>query len=113
MRSMRRRFIIPKAVADIGLQFRLIFLHARDAKTGLLRHGWDESRKERWADKATGQSAEAWARAMGWMMMALVDTLDYLPEESSERRELLAQHWGGMRRRWRGIGMRNLDCGGG
>jgi unsaturated rhamnogalacturonyl hydrolase len=28
---------------------------------------------------------------MGWMMMALVDTLGYLPEGSAERRELLAQ----------------------
>jgi unsaturated rhamnogalacturonyl hydrolase len=81
----------PEAVADIGLQFRLMDEHARDAKTGLLRHGWDESRKERWADKGTGQSAEAWARAMGWMMMALVDTLDYLPEGSAERKELVAQ----------------------
>jgi unsaturated rhamnogalacturonyl hydrolase len=80
-----------EAVADIGLQFRLIDEHARDAKTGLLRHGWDESRQQRWADKETGQSAEAWARAMGWMMMALVDTLDYLPEGSAERKELLAQ----------------------
>jgi unsaturated rhamnogalacturonyl hydrolase len=81
----------PEAVSDIGLQFRLIDEHARDAKTGLLRHGWDESRQQRWADKETGQSPEAWARAMGWMMMALVDTLDYLPEGSAERRELLTQ----------------------
>jgi unsaturated rhamnogalacturonyl hydrolase len=81
----------PEAVTDIGLQFRLIDAHTRDAKTGLLRHGWDESRQQRWADKETGQSPEAWARAMGWMMMALVDTLDYLPEGSAERKELLAQ----------------------
>jgi unsaturated rhamnogalacturonyl hydrolase len=81
----------PEAVADIGLQFRLIDEHARDAKTGLLRHGWDESKQQRWADKETGQSPEAWARAMGWTMMALVDTLDYLPAESTERKELLAQ----------------------
>jgi unsaturated rhamnogalacturonyl hydrolase len=81
----------PEAVADIGLQFRLMDEHTRDANTGLLRHGWDESKQMRWADKKTGQSPEAWARAMGWMMMALVDTLDYLPEGSAERRELLAQ----------------------
>lgn len=81
----------PAAFADIGLQFKLMDEHARDAKTGLLRHGWDESRQQPWADKETGQSPEVWARAMGWMMMALVDTLDYLPEGSAERKELLAQ----------------------
>jgi len=86
-----KTFHHPEAVADIGLKFRLMDEHARDSKTGLLRHGWDERRKERWADKETGQSPEAWARAMGWMMMALVDTLGYLPEGSAERRELLAQ----------------------
>ena len=81
----------PEAVADIGLQFRLMDANARDAKTGLLRHGWDESRQQRWADKETGQSPEVWSRAMGWMMMALVDTLDYLPEGSAEHRELVAE----------------------
>jgi len=28
--------------------------HARDPKSGLLYHGWDESKQERWANKQTG-----------------------------------------------------------
>lgn len=80
----------PEAIADIVKQFALVDSHARDPKTGLLYHGWDESKTERWADPKTGLSSQFWARAMGWTMMALVDTLDYLPEAEA-RAELLAQ----------------------
>ena len=80
----------PEAFADIAKQFALIDSHARDAKTGLLYHGWDESKSERWADSKTGLSSQFWARAMGWYLMALVDTLDNLPEGDA-RTELLAQ----------------------
>ena len=46
----------PEEFNDITHQFALIEEHARDAKTGLLYHGWDESKQERWADKQTGDS---------------------------------------------------------
>jgi len=81
----------PEAFADITHQFVLIDQHVRDPKTGLLYHGWDESKQERWADKQTGLSSQFWARAMGWYMMALVDTLDYYPEQDPGRKQLLAQ----------------------
>ena len=81
----------PEAFADITHQFALIDEHLRDPKTGLLYHGWDESRQERWADKKTGLSPEFWGRAMGWYMMALVDTLDYYPENDPGRKQLLTQ----------------------
>ena len=42
----------PAAFDDIAKQFILMERHARDDKTGLLYHGWDESRKQRWADPA-------------------------------------------------------------
>ena len=80
----------PEKFADITLQFTLVAEHMRDAKTGLLYHGWDESRQQRWADKTTGLSPEFWARAMGWYMMALVDTLDYLPASDPGRKTLIA-----------------------
>ena len=75
---------------DITHQFVLIEQHARDPKTGLLYHGWDESKQERWASKTTGLSQEFWARAMGWYMMALVDTLDYYPANHPGRAKLIA-----------------------
>jgi unsaturated rhamnogalacturonyl hydrolase len=78
------------AFDDIAKQFILIERHTRDSKTGLLYHGWDESRKQRWADPATGHSPNFWGRAIGWYAMALVDTLDYFPRSHPRRRDLIA-----------------------
>ena len=78
------------AFDDIAKQFVLMELHSRDAKTGLLYHGWDESRKQRWADPVTGRSPNFWGRAMGWYAMALVDTLEFFPKDHPQRTALLA-----------------------
>lgn len=67
------------AFDDIAKQFILIERHTRDKKTGLLYHGWDESKEQKWADKVTGCSPHFWARAMGWYGVAMVDALDYFP----------------------------------
>ena len=80
-----------EAFSDITRQFVLLDAHARDARTGLLHHGWDESKQERWADKKTGLSSQFWARGMGWHMMALVDTLAYYPQDDPDRKQLIAQ----------------------
>ncbi len=68
------------AFNDIARQFILMERHARDSKTGLLYHGWDESKQQKWADKKTGLSPNVWGRALGWYGMAMVDALDYFPE---------------------------------
>ena len=80
----------PGDFDDIAKQLLLMDEHMRDPKTGLLRHGWDESKQMPWADKKTGLSPEAWGRAMGWYAMALVDTLDWFPKDHPERAELIA-----------------------
>lgn len=67
------------AFNDITRQFVLMENHARDSKTGLLYHGWDESREQKWANKNTGLSPHVWGRALGWYGMAMVDALDYFP----------------------------------
>jgi unsaturated rhamnogalacturonyl hydrolase len=74
---------------DITHQFALIEEHARDAKTGLIYHGWDESKQQRWANKQTGDSPEFWGRAMGWYMMALVDTIPYYPDNDPGKKQLI------------------------
>jgi unsaturated rhamnogalacturonyl hydrolase len=79
----------PEEFADITRQFELIEQHARDPQTGLFYHGWDASKRERWANKETGDSSQFWARGMGWYMMALVDTLDYYPEGDPGRTRLI------------------------
>lgn len=71
-------------------QLLLMERHARDPKTGLLYHGWDESKQQRWANPTTGLSPEFWGRSLGWYAMALVDTLEYLPEKHAQRGEVLA-----------------------
>lgn len=78
------------AFDDIAKQFVWMETHARDPKTGLLYHGWDESKQQRWANPQTGLSPNFWARAIGWYGMALVDTLDYFPENHPQRAELIA-----------------------
>ena len=63
--------------------------YSRDAKTGLLYHGWDESKLQGWANPKTGLSPEFWSRSMGWYMMALVDVLDFIPKTHPRRIELI------------------------
>jgi unsaturated rhamnogalacturonyl hydrolase len=63
--------------------------HTYDPATGLYRHAFDASRDMPWADKVTGQSPHAWGRAMGWYAMAIVDVLDYLPENQPGRNEII------------------------
>lgn len=77
------------AFDDITNQFLLIEKHCFDQHTGLLFHGWDESRNQSWADKKTGCSPNFWGRSIGWYAMALVDVLEYFPENHPKRTELL------------------------
>ena len=78
------------AFNDIARQFILMEKHAYDKKTGLLYHGWDESKAQQWADKTTGQSPNFWGRSLGWYGMALVDVLDHFPANHPKRAELIA-----------------------
>lgn len=78
------------AFNDIASQFTWMEQHAIDAKTGLLYHGWDESKEMGWADKTTGNSPNFWARAMGWYAIALVDVLENFPVDHPKQKELVA-----------------------
>jgi len=85
-----KTFNEPALFDDVINQFVWMEKHARDEKTGLLYHGWDESRQQKWSDPETGRSPAFWGRAMGWYAMGLVDTLDFIPLEHPRRRELIA-----------------------
>lgn len=80
----------PALFDDVVNQLVIMEKRARDPKTGLLFHGYDESRQQNWADPVTGLSKEFWGRAMGWYGMALVDVLDFLPKAHPRRGEVLA-----------------------
>jgi unsaturated rhamnogalacturonyl hydrolase len=79
-----------KKFEDIINQFVWMEKYSRDAKTGLLYHGWDESKLQKWANPKTGLSPEFWSRSMGWYIMGLVDVLDYIPVTNKRRTELIA-----------------------
>ncbi len=79
-----------KAFDDIAQQFIIIEKHVRDSTTGLLYHGWDESKEQQWANKVTGNSPNFWARAMGWYGIALVDVLAQMPDNHPKRGVLLS-----------------------
>ena len=70
-----------KELDDVFLQFELIEEHLYDEKTGLPLHGWDASKKQKWADKETGLSQHHWSRSLGWYAMAMVDVLEVVPAE--------------------------------
>ncbi len=46
----------PAALDEVVHEIILMERRARDAATGLLYHGWDESRQQRWANIETGLS---------------------------------------------------------
>jgi unsaturated rhamnogalacturonyl hydrolase len=79
----------PELLDDVAHQILLMTRHTRDPQTGLLYHTWDETRSMHWADPQTGLSPNFWGRAMGWYMMALVDILDFLPENHPDRPEII------------------------
>ena len=80
----------PAAFDDIAHQFIEMEKHARDEKTGLLYHGWDESKQQKWANPQTGLSPHFWARAMAWYGMAMVDALENFPSENKKKDSILA-----------------------
>ena len=70
-------------------QIIVMYENMLDEKTGLLVHGWDESKKAGWADKETGKSQEVWGRAMGWYVTAVVNILDFLPQNHKDRERVI------------------------
>ncbi|MEI2301900.1 glycoside hydrolase family 88/105 protein [Ensifer sp. MJa1] len=70
----------PALIADALQQFSTA-LDFTATTGGLYAHGYDDSRKQRWSDPTTGKSPAVWARAVGWLAMALVDVLALLPDD--------------------------------
>ena len=62
-------------------QVLLMNEYMKDDATGLYYHGWDASHAMGWADKKTGLSEHFWGRAMGWYAVAILDMLDYIPQD--------------------------------
>lgn len=79
----------PALFDDVAHQIITVAKHTYDPETGLYFHGWDESKSQKWANPETGQSPNFWSRSIGWYMMAMVDVLDFLPEDHPKRAEII------------------------
>lgn len=76
-------------------QFMYIKNNMKDPTTGMYYHAHDTrvpagtGEKCFWANSSTGNSANIWGRACGWLFAALCDVLDYYPE-GTKRNDLIS-----------------------
>ena len=80
----------PYLYEKIYRQMNLMRCNMTDPKTGLLYHAWDDSKAIDWCNKETGLSEEFWGRAIGWYAVAIMDILDYIPQEHSRCHEFIS-----------------------
>ena len=73
----------PALFDEATKQILLINSKTYDPATGLYYHGWDESREQKWSNPETGCSPNFWSRSIGWYGAAIVDVLDFLPQETA------------------------------
>lgn len=79
----------PELLNDVIMQFLIVEKFMRDPVTGLYFYAWDEKKVQKWCDPVTGLSHHFWGRSIGWWYMALVDVLDFVPENHPLRDKLL------------------------
>ncbi|KAA6331113.1 Unsaturated rhamnogalacturonyl hydrolase YteR [termite gut metagenome] len=84
-----KTFNEPELFDDVAHQITLIAEKTYNPETGLYYHGWDEKREQIWANPETGLSPNFWSRSIGWYAMAIVDVLDFLPENHPERPDII------------------------
>jgi unsaturated rhamnogalacturonyl hydrolase len=79
----------PEWIDEAVKQFTICQKNTYDSKTGLYHHAWDESKSQRWANPETGHSPNFWGRSIGWWYMAMVDVLDFIPENHPGRTSII------------------------
>lgn len=84
-----KEFYEPALFDEVINQITIIAKHTYDERTGLFYHAWDESRQQKWANPKSGRSPGFWGRSIGWYAMALVDVLDFIPENHPRRNEVV------------------------
>lgn len=73
----------------MSFQALLMEKHTKDPVTGLLYHGWDETKSASWADPDTGQASQFWGRAIGWYPVALLEMFEHMPEDHKDKAALI------------------------
>lgn len=77
--------------SDTVRQFQNVRRLMFNPHKSLYYHGYDESRTRIWADRETGLSANFWLRAMGWYLIALIDTIEEMQKPGSEEACILSE----------------------
>lgn len=83
------RFGEPKYFDFCTRQAILMEKVTLEPKNGLWYHAYDASRKASWADPVTGCSPCFWGRSMGWVPIAMLDELEWIPEDHPDRKEII------------------------
>ncbi|MBQ3384344.1 MAG: glycoside hydrolase family 88 protein [Erysipelotrichaceae bacterium] len=73
-----KQFGIEETVKDVDKQLHTLVARLYDEDRKLFVHAYDEAKVMQWADKETGKSPNVWARACGWVMMAMADIYEEL-----------------------------------
>lgn len=76
---------------DSYQQFLNVYKLLRDPLNGLYYHAYDDSRQMFWCDRVTGLSSCFWLRALGWYAMALIDTIEIMPDSLAQQRDRLKE----------------------
>jgi unsaturated rhamnogalacturonyl hydrolase len=79
----------PERIDDVCRQFLAVQSGMKHEASGLYYHARDEGRTSKWAHPQTGCSPHVWGRAVGWLGMALVDALDWIPPGHSRRARIV------------------------
>lgn len=78
----------PEYLDIAAEQALLMQKYTLDRETGLMYHAWDCSKQADWCDKETGLAPEFWGRSIGWVPVAVLDEMDFMPEDYPARNEL-------------------------
>lgn len=83
-----KKFDEPEFFDIVAEQALMMEEKTKDAETGLLYHAWDCKKIQPWANPETGLAPEFWGRSIGWVPVAVLDDLDFMPENHPKFQEL-------------------------
>lgn len=70
---------------DLVARQALLMREHTETANGLYRHAWDWTKSAAWADPDTGLAPEHWGRSIGWVPVAVLDDLDFIPADHPQR----------------------------
>ena len=79
-----------KYMDEAAKQALLMRKMTEDKENGLWYHAFDSERVMPWADSETGLSPEFWGRSIGWVPVAILEELDYIPQNHPDYEGLCA-----------------------